>query len=256
MKLPVCLVGGQQIQLQGLLFDKDGTLLDFMALWGEWAMAVTDLLSEQVTQEGSKLLVPPYRLLGLLPGADGKAAGYDPGGPLAMAAEDQIRAILAWQLYVAGVAWSEAVVRVSRLLETAMEGVRQRKSAQPMPGLLPLLKHSSTLGLKLGVVTADLTSEAHNHLEWMGIRDYFPVCIGTDQVSAGKPDPEMVLLACRKLGLSPEQVAVIGDSEGDMQMGRRAGVALTIGYAPSGDASHFEQADQVITSFDEIVLEG
>ncbi|MNJ73167.1 hypothetical protein D3C77_699260 [compost metagenome] len=67
----------------------------------------------------------------------------------------------------------------------------------------------------------------------------------------------MALLACEELGLLPQNVIVIGDSNGDMQMGKQAGAQLTIGIAPDGGGeSYLLDADVIVRSYSELqVLE-
>lgn len=107
--------------------------------------------------------------------------------------------------------------------------------------------------MKLAVVTSDSTEAAQEHLEWMGLTSYFDEIIGHDRVTYGKPDPEMAETACALLGLSPADVVVIGDSNGDMQMGKRAGVRLAIGFAPEPERSgHLLDADKVVRGYKEL----
>lgn len=252
--MPGCIVNGRRVSIKGILFDKDGTLLDFVGLWGTWALTVTGLLEQAVLQAGGKLTVDRGKVLGLILDNGGAVVDYDVEGPLAMATEAETTAVLAWQLYAAGVPWNEAMRQVRLLLDSAMETVRQQRSAKPVPQLEPLLARCRELGLRLGVVTADRTSEASAHLEWMGLGAYFASIVGTDLVPLGKPDPSMALLACAELGLRPEEVLVIGDSNADMQMGKRAGAALTVGYAPGGKMEHLLDADEIIRSYDELKL--
>lgn len=76
-------------------------------------------------------------LLGTVQDAKGRITGYDPGGPLPMATVEQTYGILAWQFYAAGVPWNDAVTRVMGIAKDAMNGLRERRSARPLPGLLP-----------------------------------------------------------------------------------------------------------------------
>ncbi|AWB45657.1 haloacid dehalogenase [Paenibacillus sp. CAA11] len=245
--MPELVIQGKTVPFHAALFDKDGTLLDFMALWGQWAEVLTRLVESHLSLLGGKLLGEPSKLLGLSFGLDGRAADYDRRGPLAMASEEQTIAVLAWQLYAAaGMAWNEALLQVRQFAKSAMQTVREEKNAVPMPGLLSLLQTCKRLGIPLGVVTADRTSEAADHLAWLGISAFFSTVVGHDRVSLGKPDPQMLELACSELGVAPGQVLMIGDTDGDMQMGRQGGAALSVGYAPDGDSGHLIHADFII----------
>ncbi|WP_138495719.1 HAD family hydrolase [Paenibacillus pinistramenti] len=253
--MPVCRVNGKRINIRGILFDKDGTLLDFVSMWGAWAHDVTELVKQRVEEAGAELLVEPGRLLGLLRDANGHLTGYDPAGPAAMATEEQTTGLLTWQLYAAGMPWNDALREVKAILHTAMEQVKSRRTAEPMPGLVRFAEQCRELGISMGVVTADRTSEAWEHLSWMKLDAHFGTVVGTDRVKNGKPEPDMVLLACSELDLAPGEVLVIGDSNADMQMGKAAGAALAIGYCPDGESRHLRDADIVIRSYEELKLD-
>ncbi|MUG45397.1 HAD family hydrolase [Paenibacillus woosongensis] len=249
--------GDRSVPCQAILFDKDGTLLDFMALWGEWAMTLLDLLDSHLELLGARRIDSRAALLGLKLDERQQIEDYDKTGPLAMGSEEEVTALLAWQLYAAGVPWNEALIQVRQFSSSAMIELRKRRNARPMPGLAALLEASQSQGIRLAVVTSDTTEAASEHLSWMGIERYFDVVVGRDRVSLGKPFPEMAVLACRELGVSPEHAIVVGDSNGDMQMGKQAGVRMTVGLAPDGGGeSYLLDADAVIRSFREMkVLE-
>lgn len=69
----------------------------------------------------------------------------------------------------------------------------------------------------------------------------------------------MALLACRELGLPPSEAVVIGDSNADMQMGKRAGAVMTIGVAEeygedAQEASYLRDADVIIAGYGELTI--
>ncbi|WP_082691490.1 HAD family hydrolase [Paenibacillus rubinfantis] len=248
---------GQKAICRAILFDKDGTLLNFMGLWGSWAAALTDLMERKLAELGSPGGLNKAALLGLHTDEENRVIGYDKTGPVAMGTEEEVIALLASTLYAAGLPWNEAVTAVRELNGAAMEELKQRRDAVPLPGLREFLQSCQEVGVKLAVVTSDSTAGALEHLEWMGIRDAFTSVVGRDRVARGKPGPDMALLACRELGISPSEAVVIGDSNADMQMGKRAEVVMTIGIAEefSGDpldAVYLRDADVIISSYQEL----
>ncbi|RCX22487.1 phosphoglycolate phosphatase [Fontibacillus phaseoli] len=241
------------VPCRGILFDKDGTLLDFMQLWGDWANTLTELLEGHLAVLGARLPVEKSRLIGLRYDQDNHVGGYDKTGPLAMGTEEEVTALLAWQLYVAGVPWNEAVVQVRQFSASAMVEVEKRRSAHPIPGLKAFLSSCRLVGIELGVVTSDTTPEAIKHLEWLGIRDYFRSVVGRDRVVKGKPDPEMAILAMHELGVPPEECLVFGDSNADMAMGKQAGVYWKVGIAlEGGGASYLLDADVIVPGYEKL----
>jgi HAD superfamily hydrolase (TIGR01509 family) len=60
-------------------------------------------------------------------------------------------------------------------------------------------------------------------LKKFGIDKHFKMIITSDQVQNGKPAPDIVFEACRRLDAKPEEVILIGDTESDVKAGRAAG---------------------------------
>ncbi|MGG4221450.1 HAD family hydrolase [Paenibacillus jamilae] len=251
--MSVLIVQGKRYPCRGILFDKDGTLLDFLQLWGPWARSILDMMEQHLVVAGAGFTMEKGDILGTVHDQEGRVIGYDPSGPLAMGTVDESTGVLAWQLYTAGIPWNEAVRLVREFNKTAMADVRRHRAVKVFPGLRTLLEQSQHAGIKLAVVTSDSTEAAQEHLEWMGLTPYFDAIVGHDRVTYGKPDPEMTEKACALLGLSPADVVVIGDSNGDMQMGKRAGVQLAIGFAPELERSrHLLDADKVVRGYEEL----
>jgi len=70
-------------------------------------------------------------------------------------------------------------------------------------------------GLVKALVTNTSLNCTERILERYGIRDYFSEVVTSDQVAYGKPHPDMIYLACKRLGLSPKDVVMIGDTIND-----------------------------------------
>jgi haloacid dehalogenase superfamily, subfamily IA, variant 3 with third motif having DD or ED/haloacid dehalogenase superfamily, subfamily IA, variant 1 with third motif having Dx(3-4)D or Dx(3-4)E len=246
------LAGGRAYDVDGILFDKDGTLLDFLALWGTWADCLYGGLRAGLAARGVDWRLEEWTgLLGTFHAADGTMTGFDRGGPFAMGSIDDVTAILAGQAYRRGLPWNEALELVRICRKQADAELDRMRPVRALPGLHRFLEQCALRGLPLAVVTADDTQEARKHLDWLGIDRYFADIIGNDRVSRGKPDPEMVRLACASLGIEPSRTALIGDTAGDMQMGKAAGVRLTIGI---GASDGLPGADVVISDYDALTI--
>ncbi|NRF91684.1 HAD family hydrolase [Paenibacillus frigoriresistens] len=258
--MPNLIINKRSCSVKGILFDKDGTLLEFISLWGHWSESLYRHYSNKVLAAGSTGVIDLISVLwGTVHDANGHISDYSRNGPLAMGSIGDLLAILAWQGYRLGFPWSESMrfARESkRLADEEMELVRP---AYPLPGVMDFLKQCQDQGIPIGIVTADETAEAEKHMQWMGIRQLFKVIIGNDQVTQGKPFPEMVHKACLELGIAPNQVALIGDTNSDMQMGKSAGVAFAIGLrSKEGEQSNepwLIDADVLVSTFSEIYLE-
>lgn len=81
-------------------------------------------------------------------------------------------------------------------------------------------------GYKKGIITNTPKDCAHQILKDFDIEQYFEIVITSDEVAKAKPDPEIVLKACEFLGVKPENVVLIGDTDSDVKAGRAAGCTV------------------------------
>ena len=89
------------------------------------------------------------------------------------------------------------------------------------PGTLATLKER---GYRLAVVTSKRSDAALRGLRFFDLEGFFELVLGPDMTQRHKPDPEPLLVAAERMGLSSEQCAYIGDSPYDMQAARGAGM--------------------------------
>jgi len=92
---------------------------------------------------------------------------------------------------------------------------------EPMPGLFEFLDYVESLGLPKGVATSSPRAYLEELLARYQLRDRFMVTLTAEDVSLGKPNPEIYLKAASLFGVQPQQMMVLEDS----QTGTRAGVA-------------------------------
>jgi pyrophosphatase PpaX len=87
-------------------------------------------------------------------------------------------------------------------------------------------------GRKLGVVTAKrhrTVALAFDRFPWLG--EQFDVVIGHEDTERHKPDPDPVLAAIERLGVTPPEAAYVGDSPFDIRAAKAAGVfAVGVGW--------------------------
>ncbi|WP_433945754.1 HAD family hydrolase [Paenibacillus sp. SN-8-1] len=250
--MPKLIVSGREYEVDGILFDKDGTLIEFLPLWGGWAQIMTDQVAAAIRSgEFPVPLEVRCEWLGIEMDEQGQITGYDLGGPLSIASIPEIEGILAWQLYKHGLAWNEAIAKIRNFRMKASQYIERERPVFPVQGLQGFLGKCNELGVPLGVVTADQTDEAVKHLSLIGIDGYFKTIIGSDLVSEGKPSTEIVYKACRELGIAPNRTVLVGDTGGDMQMGFDAGMAVTIGINRNGSLIG---AKETITSYDALII--
>jgi phosphoglycolate phosphatase len=214
--------------IDGLLFDKDGTLFDFRISWGRWA---ADFLTHIAVD-------PAHRMrLGHAIGFDSNTETFAPDSPVIAATAADIAAALANEL--PGVSIADLTARID-----ASAGQAPMSEAVP---LSPLLSSLKARGLRLGVATNDSEIPARQHLATHGITEYFDFVAGYDSGYGAKPGPGMCLAFARQLGLAPARVVMVGDSRHDLEAGKAAGmrtVAVLTGVASREELAPY--ADSVL----------
>ena len=94
------------------------------------------------------------------------------------------------------------------------------------PGVSRLLRRIAALGLPMAVVSSRRRGALDQGLEATGLRRHFPVVIGLEDVREPKPSPEGLLQALWRLDVEPSRALFVGDSELDVEAGRRGGVRV------------------------------
>ena len=104
------------------------------------------------------------------------------------------------------------------------------------PGIKELLAGLQQAGVKLALVTTKHQSQAEFTLTGTGLLSYFDYVHGWLEGRRHKPDPEPVIAALSRLGVSPGSAIMVGDSELDIEAAKAAGVdtcAVTYGFRPA-----------------------
>jgi len=108
------------------------------------------------------------------------------------------------------------------------QALLQQQGVALQPGLLPLLDWVEQRALPKAVGTSSNTAEADQCLTLAGIRDRFATVVTVDQVAAGKPAPDIFLLAAQRLGVPSHRCLVLEDSNAGVQAAQAAGMAVVM----------------------------
>ncbi|QKE63855.1 N-acetylmuramic acid 6-phosphate phosphatase MupP [Aquipseudomonas campi] len=121
--------------------------------------------------------------------------------------------------------------------------------SRPFDGMPELLADIEQAKLIWGVATNKPVCFAGPIMQQLGLAERSAVLVCPDHVSRSKPDPEMLLLACQKIGVQPGEVLFVGDDARDIEAGRAAGcktAAVTYGYIHPNDNPRHWGADVVV----------
>jgi phosphoglycolate phosphatase len=243
-------IKGQKVSCSLIIFDKDGTLTDFSKIWIPLTKTRVVCIINEV--DGPKELGDSLmRAWGVDP-----VTGYiDPRGPCVSAPHSEETLIAATVLYQNGYPWNEAKQAVERALKRADSLRDYRRDLKPVMGMKETLERLKERGLLLALATCDVRNQTEEILGILGISNLFDSILSAEEVTHPKPHPQMVLTICEQLDIPPGETILVGDTEADMIMGRKAGISLTVGVLEGGITPRTEMekvADVVIDSLLEI----
>lgn len=111
------------------------------------------------------------------------------------------------------------------IMERCMEQVRQKLSVYvPMKkGVRDILDYFRKNDIGIAVASSSAVQQIEANLQMSGIRDYFSVIVSGLEVNQGKPEPDIFLLAAKRLHCAPEECFVFEDSENGIRAGYAAG---------------------------------
>ncbi|MDE5945535.1 MAG: HAD family phosphatase [Rikenella sp.] len=97
---------------------------------------------------------------------------------------------------------------------------------EPARGLVALLEALKKQGIRTAVGSSAPRVNVDFVLERCGIAPYFDAVASGSEIRHSKPDPEVYLLAARKLGIDPHDCVVFEDAFVGMEAARRAGAKV------------------------------
>lgn len=101
------------------------------------------------------------------------------------------------------------------------------KNGMPIkPGAVELLEYLKANQYKIALATSSTRRSAESHLERSDFMKYFDVTVCGDEIKKCKPDPEIFLAACKKLGVEPECAYAAEDSYNGVKAAAAAGMTV------------------------------
>ncbi len=117
-----------------------------------------------------------------------------------------------------------------------------------MPGAVRLVRQLWEAGMPVALGSSGPPENVALVLDRLGIRPLLAAVITGAEVHRGKPDPEVFLLAARRLGIPPQRCVVVEDAPAGIEAAHRAGM-VAVGVLSTGRRPHqLAQAEHVVTS--------
>jgi len=216
-------------RIAGVLFDKDGVLVDFHATWEP----ATARAIRHVARDADQA-----RALAKAVDFDLDAERFAPTSVfIAGTASDSMEA---WSS-VPGA--DPSIAR--RISDHILVGGVECVVAPPeVPVAIRALR---AMGLPLGIATNDQEGSARDQMAKLDLTDLFETINGADSGHGGKPGPGMILAFAAYLGVEPSRIVMVGDSTHDLHAAKAAGaIRVAIGTGPASLDDLAPHADHTI----------
>ncbi|MGD9567237.1 MAG: HAD family hydrolase [Sedimentibacter sp.] len=238
--------------IKGILFDKDGTLIDF-SLWRDAGIKTIQTIMDEYNLNSDKLFKELQKSIGITEN------GVEPFGALAYRSHEDLACELHFILNKhKNIELDTFKTHVVELLRK--EVLRDNVEFKEIADIKKLYEHLNSNGIKMGLATADSMQSAMHMINKLDLNESFDFIGAYDGIMKRKPHKDMCERFCSMYNLNPSEVAIIGDTYNDMMFAKNSGsIGVGVLSGVSSKINLKDIANVIIPSveylFDEEVLE-
>lgn len=140
------------------------------------------------------------------------------------------------------------IERVAEAKETLYRKFIREGGVELLPGVRRWLDRLKGEGWRQAMASSAPRLNLEAILDSLDLRGYFDAIVSAEDVTAGKPDPQVFLIAASKLGIHPSRCVVVEDAPAGTEAARRAGMR-SIGVLTSRESL---EADVVVRTLDDL----
>lgn len=227
------------MKTKAIIFDKDGTLIDFDAFWVSISKEAVDKILNEIDANN----IDADEIL--------KALGIHDGvthinGVLCYGTYEEMAEVIYNVLKEHGV--KIELSKVTKItIDAYHESIGVGEIKPICEGLSKTLEELKCKGIKLAVVTSDDYFGAKKCLDGLGITKYFDKICANDGIHPPKPNPYYIEEMCKEYNLYKEEIVMVGDTLTDTSFAKNGGIKV-IGVAKNESNQNIlkEVADCVI----------
>ncbi|CAN5835710.1 beta-phosphoglucomutase family hydrolase [soil metagenome] len=138
--------------------------------------------------------------------------------------------------------------------EVLYRDILRRDGISPLPGVENLLKELKALDIPTVVGSSTPRLNIETIMAMTGLAEYFQAIVSAEDVTVGKPDPQVFLKAAQKISRTPDQCIVFEDAHVGIEAGKRAGMKV-IALATTHPLESLHQADAAFVNLDGLSVE-
>ncbi len=251
--MPLMRAGEVQREIDCVVFDKDGTLIDHHAAWfdryNDGVVAVVDAVGG-----GDPLRRALYHALAI--DIDNRCFVADAPNKSLKIADHALMATTI--LHQNGCEWEAADKIVAEHLLARLAMPVGSEAIRGIGNISERLGAWKLGGVRLAVLTNDNRASTLSDLRILGIDHIFSAIVSADDGLAAKPAPDGMAHIARSLDVPLSRIAMIGDTTTDLMAARAAGAGLVIGVLSGLDSARklAEIADVVLPDIHAVELAG
>lgn len=230
------------------IFDKDGTLTSFDAMWAGWCEETASRLENISGKRVSDIFYDFLNFNKVTKEFGRSKLAHDTNAVL----KEELAEILV-EKHGIDRDDSKSYVSYAWTDTFTTDNDCHTNSVKPLGDVQTVFRTLKDNGIKIAVCTSDTRPSAVLALETLGVSDMVDrlVC-GDDPDNTRKPAPDNIHLICDDLDVKVEDTAMIGDTHFDTIMGRDSNCRTVIGIlSGQNDLSELEDAHFVVNSIDE-----
>ncbi|MBO1199241.1 HAD family hydrolase [Staphylococcus simiae] len=223
--------------MEWILFDKDGTLIEFDHSWEKIGVRFVEQLLETFPVYDKEAAL---RQLGVINNK------INPQSVMGSGSLTQIIEAFNDVTHSDTTDWAKS---------TSQKLVDNREpEINWVQGVKDAILNLKQQGYKVGIVTSDTKKGVDQFLEYTNSENLFDLIISTEAHAYEKPDARVLAPLFEHYQVEPQQVAIVGDTNNDMQTAVNAKLGLAVGVLTGiATREELDQADVIIDSAKDIL---
>ncbi len=149
---------------------------------------------------------------------------------------------------------AEEITRLSLRKETLYREIVLEWGLKPLPGVVAWLDRLRDASFPCAIGSSTHRLNIETGLALIGLKDRFQTIVTAEDVSHGKPDPEVFLKAGSRLDLHPECCVVFEDALVGIEAAHRGGMKV-VAVATTNSIDALKAADLAVHQLDELSVE-
>lgn len=147
----------------------------------------------------------------------------------------------------------ERIQQLGDRKESLYRDILRAEGIVPLPGVMALLEELRANGIPCAIGTSTPRANVECVLEITGLGSFFTDIAASEDVSRGKPDPEVFLKAAAKLGAEPATCVVIEDAHVGIRAAKAAGMkAVAVTTTHPVESLAVEAPDRIEASLETV----